>query len=97
MPARQLNGLQLERRINDYARDVAASAKWGVIRAQSGEFIVPDVPLHTIIPLSPRLALVAPAPDGIILEQNVAEINGVIRANAQHYFFARDFSSCPIR
>ena len=97
MPARQLNGLRLERRINDYARELAAFAKWGVIRTQSGEFIVPDVPLHTIIPLSPRLALVAPAPDGIILEQNVAEINGLTRANAQRYFFARDFSSCPMR
>lgn len=95
MPARQLNGLQLQWRIDGYARDLAASTRWGVISAQSGEFIMPDVPSHTIIPLSPRLALVASAPYGIIREQNVAEINGAIRADSRQYFFARDFSSCP--
>lgn len=41
---------------------------------------MPDIPVHTIIPLSPRLALVAPAPDGTIVEANVAEINTAVRA-----------------
>lgn len=59
------------------------------------EFIVPDIPVHTIIPLSPRLALVAPAPDGTILEANVAEINTTIRAGCLEYYFARDLSMSP--
>ncbi len=64
---RQLNGLQIQMRIDNYARDLAASVtRWGVISAQSGEFIVPDVPSHGIIPLTPRLALVQSAPDGMI-------------------------------
>ncbi len=96
MPARQLNGLELQLRIDNYARDLAAGVtRWGVISAQSGEFIVPDVPSHGIIPLTPRVALVQSAPDGMIIERNVAEINQAMRATSQDYFFARDFSSCP--
>jgi hypothetical protein len=96
MPARHLNGMQLQMRIDAYATELAAGVtRWGVISAQSGEFIVPDVPLHTIIPLSPRLALVGSAPDGMITEQNLAEINRAASDASQEYFFARDFSKCP--
>jgi hypothetical protein len=96
MAARQLNGVELQMRADDYARELASSVtRWGVIAAQSGEFIVPDVPSHGIIPLTPRLALVQSAPDGMITEQNLAEINLAMRATSQDYFFARDFSSCP--
>ncbi len=96
VPARQLNGVELQFRIDNYARDLAASVtRWGVISAQAGEFIVPDVPSHTIIPLTPRLALVNSAVDGMIVERNVAEINRAMRAASRNYFFARDFSSCP--
>jgi hypothetical protein len=96
MPARQLNGFQLQMRINNYASQLAAGVtRWGVISVQSGEFIVPDVPLHTILPLSPTLALVGSAPDGMIVEQNLAEINRAVRAASQKYFFARDLSKCP--
>ncbi|WP_176317572.1 DUF4238 domain-containing protein [Burkholderia vietnamiensis] len=96
MPARQLNGVQLRKRMADYASElVAAVSGWGVIHAQSGEFIVPDMPVHMIIPLSPRLALAASAPDGTILEANVAEINSAVRAGSLEYYFARDLSMCP--
>jgi hypothetical protein len=96
MPARQLNGLQLQIRINRYALDLASRVtRWGVVSAQSGEFIVPDVPSHGIIPLTPRLALVQFAPDGMIVERNVGEINHAMRAASRDYFFAHDFSSCP--
>jgi len=96
MPARQLNGVELWMRTNDYARELASSVmRWGVIAAQSGEFIVPDVPSHGIIPLTPRLALVQSAPDGMITERNLAEVNLAMRATSQDYFFARDFSNCP--
>ena len=47
MPARQLNGLELQLQIDNYARDLAARRdEVGVISAKSGEFIVPDVPSH---------------------------------------------------
>jgi hypothetical protein len=97
MPARQLNGIQLLMRIDEYARQLAVGVpRWGVISTQSGEFIVPDVPLHTVIPLSPCLAFINSASDGVITEQNVAEINRAARAASQEYFFARDFSACPL-
>ena len=95
IPARQLNGLQLQLRINGYAAELAALTRWGVIRAQAGEFIVPDVPVHTVIPLSPTFALISPAPDGVIVEQNLAEINRSAMASSQAYFFARNLSHCP--
>ncbi len=95
VPARQLNGLQLRMRIAGYADDLAAIGGWGVVHAQSGEFVVPDVPVHTIIPISPRLALVAPAPDGVILEANLAEINSAVRRGCREYYFGRDLSMCP--
>jgi len=97
MPARLLNGVQLQQRIGAYARELAADVtRWGVISAQSGEFIVPDVPSQWIIPLSPHLALVGSAPDGVIVEQNLAEINRAARDASQVYFFARDFSACYV-
>jgi len=95
MPARQLNGVQLQMRINRYALDLSAVTKWGAIHAQSGEFIVPDVPSHMIIPLTPKLALVGSATDGIITEQNVAEINSAVKAGSREYYFARDLAKCP--
>jgi hypothetical protein len=67
----------------------------GVITMQSGEFIVPDVPQNGIIPVTSRLALVHSTPDGMIVEQNLAEINRAMRAGSEDYFFARDFSHCP--
>ncbi|MCA7939475.1 DUF4238 domain-containing protein [Burkholderia cepacia] len=95
MPARQLNGVQLQMRIGRYASDLAALTGWGVIHAQSGEFIVPDVPSHTIIPLTPKLALVASVRDGFVLEQNLAEVNSALRASSREYYFSRDLSKCP--
>jgi hypothetical protein len=96
IPARQLNGIELEMRANDLALDLAGRVpRWGVISTQSGEFIVPDVPSHGIIPVTPCLALVQSAPDGMITERNLAEINLAMRTLSQDYFFARDLSKCP--
>jgi hypothetical protein len=95
MPARQLNGIQLQMRIDRYAEQLA-DIRWGIIHTQSGEFIVPDVPTHTVLPLTPTLALIGSAPDGIIVEANLTEINRSIGANSQAYFFARDLTHCPV-
>lgn len=96
MPARHLNGIELQMRINAFYRDLCDQvSRWGVITTQSGEFIVPDVPQNGIIPVTPRLVLVHSTRDGMIVEQNLAEINRVMRAGSEDYFFARDFSHCP--
>jgi hypothetical protein len=93
--ARHINGIQLQILTAKYAHESLSDTKWGIIQAQSGEFIVPDVPLHTIIPLTPGLCLVSSAPNGMILKENVAEINRSVRSASREYFFARDFGCCP--
>jgi len=80
MPARQLNGIQIQMRIDNFVRDLATTVnRWGVISTQAGEFIVPDIPRHGVIPITPRLALVQSAPDGMITEVNLAEINQAMK------------------
>ena len=93
-PARQFNGLQIQMFIDHYTSRLTA-ARWGVLAAQSGEFIVPDVPSNTIIPLSPHIALVGSIPDAVISEQNLAEINRAVVRSSRDYFFARDLSKAP--
>jgi hypothetical protein len=93
--ARQVNGIQLQMLSGRYADELQRETRWGIIRAQSGEFVVPDVPAHLIIPLTPHVCLISCGTTGIILQSNVAEINRVIRAASKEYFFARDFASCP--
>jgi hypothetical protein len=93
--ARQLNGLQLQLRVGIFASAKLASIAWGVIHAQEGEFLVPDVPEHSIIPLTPTICLAANALHGTILKSNVAVINRALQSASQEYFFARDFSKCP--
>jgi hypothetical protein len=92
IPARQMNGIQIQRWIDAYTSESLSSVKWGIIRAQEGQFIVPDVSSHTIIPLNPTLCL-ADSPGGTILKQNVAEINRSLVAASQEYFFAKDCRS----
>jgi hypothetical protein len=94
-PARQLRGLALRVRTYHYAHKDLSVTRWGIIQAQHGEFVVPDVPLHTIIPLTPTQCLASPASDGMISKQNLAEVNRNLIAASQAYFFAHDFRECP--
>jgi hypothetical protein len=96
MPTRQLNGAVVEMRTGFYVEELEKSvARWGIIAAQSGELIVPDVPCHGVIPLTPQLALVKDTPDGMITEQNLAQVNTAMRSLSESYYFARDLACCP--
>jgi hypothetical protein len=95
-PIRYLNGHELQVRTYRYAQNELTVTHWGIIEAQDGEFLVPDVPLHTVIPLTPTLCLASPAPNGIITRQNLTEINRNSLGASQAYFFARDFTACPV-
>jgi hypothetical protein len=96
MPTRQLNGAVLEMRTGFYVEELQKSVtRWGIIRTQAGEFIVPDVPCHGIIPLTPQIALVKDTPDGTITEQNLAQANTAMRSLSESYNFARELASCP--
>ncbi|MDR3488433.1 MAG: hypothetical protein P4M05_26470 [Bradyrhizobium sp.] len=96
MPARQMNGLQIMIKVNEFARKLENDIpRWGVIETLSGELIVPDLPCHGILPITPRIALVHSSPDGHITERNLAQINKAMRSTSQYYFFARDFANSP--
>jgi hypothetical protein len=94
MPTRQLNGAVVEMRTGFYVEELKRQ-RWGIITAQRGEFIVPDVPCHGVIPLTPQLALVWKAPDGMITVQNLAQVNAAMRSLSETYYFARDLARCP--
>jgi hypothetical protein len=93
--ARHVNGFQLKVLVNGYANKWQHEKQWGIIRAQSGEFVVPDVPARLMISLTPHLCVISGGVTGTILESNVAEINRLNRDESREYFFARDLSSCP--
>jgi hypothetical protein len=92
---RHINGIQLQVLVNGYANKWQHENQWGIIRAQSGEFVVPDVPAPLMIPLTPHLCLISGGMSGTILQSNVAAINRLSRDESREYFFARDLSSSP--
>jgi hypothetical protein len=96
MPTRQLNGAVIQMRTGYYVDELPKLfTRWGIIRVEAGEFIVPDVPCHGMLPLTPQLALVKDTPDGMITAQNLAEVNTAMRAMSETYYFARDLTCCP--
>ncbi len=96
IPARQLNGLTIQIRSSIIVEWSICAAQWGIIQAQEGEFLVPDVPIHTVIPLARTLCLISPAANGTITKQDVAEINHNTAAASQEYYFAYELSKCPM-
>lgn len=96
IPLRDINGLNLQVRSARYSDQIGEGATWGVIQAQSGEFVVPDVPNLLILPLTPGVCLVKNSPNGTIVHSNVAEINRAVVAACHSYFFAQDIWKCPM-
>lgn len=93
--ARHINGLQIQILAGRFATGLLDGARWGVITATEGEFCVPDMPNHGIIPVTPSVALVKDSPSGKIIEKNLGEINEAMFLSAQDYVFARSFGDCP--
>jgi hypothetical protein len=96
VPARMLNGTAIHVLVGRHLRQINPIAHWGIVRASSGEFIVPDWPLHhTFVPITPTLALVSPAANQQLGRSAVGLVNGQLRLASRRYFFARDFLACP--
>jgi hypothetical protein len=89
IPTRQLTGLEIETRIMADNRNFA-TRRWGVIHAPEGEFIMPDVPAHDLMPITPTVLLAANHPSGIITMSNLITINTEFLAYTRRYFFGRD-------
>jgi len=68
--------------------------RWSLVEAPAGEFCVPDVPAHGIIPLTPSIALHSTRA-GTASINDVAEINAVMGDCAREYLFARSLADCP--
>jgi hypothetical protein len=94
-PARFITGIRITTKTNHLANKSMADAQWGIIHAQEGQFVVPDVPYNHVIPLTPTLCFMSPATNGTITKHSVAEINRSIMDKSHEYYFANDLSECP--
>ncbi|CRL47619.1 hypothetical protein [Pseudomonas sp. URMO17WK12:I11] len=71
--------------------------QWGIARAGEGEFIVPDCFQDMmIVPISPKLMIVADQPNSTLTRSEVAVINQTAIDRSTDYFFARSLSECPV-
>jgi len=91
MPARFLTGIRLQILTGRYAHQIR-HLTWGIIRPLGGEFLVPDIPSHNIMPIDPKTCLVSGHPSGQVTVANLREINAALIATSSRYVFA-----CNIR
>jgi hypothetical protein len=89
MPSRFLAGMHLQLLVGHYAHQIAP-LKWGVIRPLEGEFVMPDIPYHSLMPIDPRTCLVASHPSGHITVDNLKGINANLIAMSSRYFIAHN-------
>lgn len=71
--------------------------RWGIVRSIEGEFIAPDTFDDLMaVPITPNLILLADQEDCWMNRDEVAVINRCSIQRAENYYFARDFSKCPV-
>lgn len=89
-PARQINGLAMQMNIDSFVANML-DARWGVLFASEGEFIVPDNFLERrIVPITPKVCFVAEHESGVLSGQDVARINSLAIEFSSEYIFAKD-------
>lgn len=99
IPGRMMHGAAILTQIGA-RQEGMEGMKWGIVRAGegAGEFIVPDTfSRFPIIPISPKMSLIGGFENYTATFSAVADINGLAVANAEHYYFARMLTACPIR
>lgn len=96
MPGRFAAGTHVFGYMNTFRQD-NQHMQWGIVRAGEGEFIVPDCYQDMmIVPVSPKLMIVADQPNSTLTRSEVAVINQTAIARSTDYYFARRLSSCPV-
>lgn len=96
IPGRQLAGRHIQLNLNMVRRQLS-DAQWGILRADEGEFIVPDNFSNArIVPVTPTMCLFSQSENYIISRAEVAEINRLAIESSTNYFFAKNFSNCPL-
>jgi hypothetical protein len=97
MPAHRFHGVQMQMGIMRKVSELA-NIRWGIVRALEGQFIVPDFPNTTMIPVAPTLCFCGTPGDlvesGAVLKRNVIEINRHLIDNCRQYYFANDLRIC---
>ncbi|MFD1787859.1 hypothetical protein ACFSC3_09755 [Sphingomonas floccifaciens] len=78
----------------DRIRQGMEGRRWRVVTAADGEFCVPDVPAHGIIPLSPSVALHSTR-GGAVSKSDVAKINAAMAEHSREYLLASSLANCP--
>jgi hypothetical protein len=95
VPGPSVAGMVMQSRIYEVAHDLE-DARWGIIRALKGEFLVADnFSYGRILPISPLICLVS-GDSGALSEEQVAWLNRQAISNSREYYFAKDISHCPI-
>ena len=80
--------------VGRHLRQINPTRPLGIVCASSGEFVVPDCPLHyTFVPVTPTLALVSPAINQQLDWSAVGLVNEELRAVSRRYFFAKNLSA----
>lgn len=96
VPARFMTGIQVLMQL-DQQHSGVKDLKWGLLKANDGEFIVADCYKDlTFIPISPNLAFCAGYQDMEINRASVANANKQSIEKASEFYFARDLSKCPV-
>lgn len=93
--SRHLNAVAIYTGMAEMLHGSLAGARWGVIIPLDGEFCVPDIPEHGIIPVTPTVALILNSSSGHITEENLGLLNRSMTLLARDYIFARSFGACP--
>lgn len=95
IPTRHINGVNIQLKIGRAQDQLAVSTRWGVVHAMEGEFLVPDIPRHAVVPITPTIAFASPTKSGTITRANLAEINTAVLMASEQYVFARKLALCP--
>jgi hypothetical protein len=85
---RHIVGIELQSQIDAYCLHFADQV-WGIIKAPEGEFLMPDVPAHGLMPISPTILLASGHPSGLITKSNLVQVNTEFLAYTRRYFFGR--------
>lgn len=95
IPGRQLRGINIQKNIIRAPKELA-DTRWGILKTQSGEFIVPDrFAGLNVVPLTPTCCLLSPSQNREISSHELVRINRKAVAVSSEYYFARDLSQCP--
>lgn len=96
MPGRLAARLHVIGYMNTFRQD-NQDREWGIVHAGEGEFIVPDCFQDMmIVPVSPKLLIMAEEPNSILTRSEVAITNQTAIERSTDYYFARSLAACPV-